>query len=258
MPMTPAVALPTSCDPFFYDVALRFYRREDSPLQRWSRQMGFGRRSGVDVGPEETGLVPTPAWRRRFFDTEIDKIWTSGDSVQLAIGQGDLLVTPIQMTRAYAMIANGGKLVEPNIVKAVEEPRNEGEPPVVLRPYTPKPPKDIDLDPNALRIVQEGLFDATHANYGTSQSVFGAFPVWIAGKTGTAEKFVQLPGFQGLRDQSWWCGYGPYDNPEIAVCALIENGGFGGVAAAPTALQVFEDYFDVEPGSYVATVQETE
>jgi penicillin-binding protein 2 len=258
MPMTLTVALANSCDTYFYDVALRFYRREDSPLQRWTRQMGFGRRSGIDVGPEEPGLMPTPAWRRRFFKTEIDKIWTSGDSVQLAIGQGDLLVTPIQMTRAYAMIANGGRLVAPHVVKAVEEPRNEGEPPVVLRPYSPKPPKDIDLDPTAVRIVQEGLYDATHADYGTSQSVFGAFPIAIAGKTGTAEKFVQLPGYQGLRDQSWWCGYGPYEKPEIAVCALIENGGHGGTAAAPAALSVFEKYFGIEPGTYAATVQESD
>jgi penicillin-binding protein 2 len=258
MPMSLTVALANSCDTYFYDVALRFYHREDSPLQRWSRKFGFGRKSGVDVGPEDGGLLPTPAWRRHYFKSEIDKIWTSGDSVQLAIGQGDLLVTPMQMTRAYAMIANGGKLVEPHIVKSIEEPRNEGEPPVVLRPYTPKPPKDIGLDPTAVRIVQEGLFDATHANYGTSQSVFGAFPIHIAGKTGTAEKFVQIPGYQGLRDQSWWCGYGPYEKPEIAVCALIENGGHGGTAAAPTALSVFEKYFHVEPGTYVAGVQESD
>jgi penicillin-binding protein 2 len=258
MPMTLGVALANSCDTYFYDVALRFYHREDSPLQRWSRKMGFGRLSGVDVGPEDAGLLPTPAWRRRFFKSEIDKIWTSGDSVQLAIGQGDLLVTPMQMTRAYAMIANGGKLVEPHVVKSVEEPRNEGEPSVVLRPYTPKPPKDIGLDAGALRIVQEGLFDATHANYGTSQSVFGAFPINIAGKTGTAEKYVQLPGYKGLRDQSWWCGYGPYEKPELAVCALIENGGHGGTAAAPAALSVFEKYFHIEPGTYVATVQESD
>jgi penicillin-binding protein 2 len=251
-------ALAESCDTYFYDVGLRFYVRDDSPLQRWARSMGFGKPTGIDIGPEEEGLVPTPAWRRRHFESEIDKIWTSGDSVQLAIGQGDLLVTPLQMTQAYAMIANGGELVEPQIVKAVEEPRNEGEPPVVLRPYTPKPAKEINLDPNAVAAVQQGLFQATHETYGTSVNIFKDFPVPIAGKTGTAEKFVQLPGFQGLRDQSWWCGYGPYDNPEIAVCALIENGGFGGVAAAPTALEVFEDYFDVEPGSYVATVQETE
>jgi penicillin-binding protein 2 len=248
-------ALAESCDTYFYDVALRFYERDDSPLQRWTKTMGFGSPTGVDLGPEADGLVPTPAWRRRHFESEIDKIWTSGDSVQLAIGQGDLLVTPLQMTRAYAMIANGGKLVQPQLVQAVEEPRNEGEPPVVLRPYTPKPPKDLNLDPSALAVIQQGLFQATHESYGTSVNVFNDFPVPIAGKTGTAEKFVQLPGFQGLRDQSWWCGYGPYDNPELAVCALIENGGHGGTAAAPTALQVFEQYFDVEPGSYTATVQ---
>jgi penicillin-binding protein 2 len=257
-PMILTTALANSCDTYFYDVALRFYERPDSPLQRWSRAMGFGRSTGVDVGPEESGLVPTPAWRRKTFETEIDKIWTSGDSVQLAIGQGDLLVSPLQMTRAYAMIANGGKLVEPHLVQSVEEPRNQGEAPVVLRPFTPKPPRELELDPTALRIVQEGLYDATHATYGTSQSVFGDFPVEIAGKTGTAEKFVRLPGYEGLRDQSWWCGYGPYTEPEIAVCALIENGGHGGTAAAPAALQVFEHYFDVDPESYVATIQESD
>lgn len=257
-PMILTTALANSCDTYFYDVALRFYQRPDSPLQRWSRAMGFGHSTGVDLGPEEPGLVPTPGWRRRTFKTEIDKIWTSGDSVQLAIGQGDLLVTPLQMARAYAMIANGGKLVEPQLVQSVEEPRNEGEPPVVLRPYTPKPPVDIGIDETSLRIVQEGLYEATHASYGTSQSVFGGFPVGIAGKTGTAEKFVRLPGFQGLRDQSWWCGYGPYQKPEIAVCALIENGGHGGTAAAPAALKVFESYFGIKPESYIASVQESD
>jgi penicillin-binding protein 2 len=257
-PMTVQTALANSCDTFFYNVALRFYERKDSPLQRWARTMGFGGGSGIDVGPEAKGLVPTPNWRRRTFKTEIDKIWTSGDSVQLAIGQGDLLVSPLQMTRAYAMIANGGKLVEPHLVKSVEEPRNEGEPPVVLRPYTPKPARDLDLDPYAVQVVQESLYDATHASYGTSQSVFGTFPIAIAGKTGTAEKYVELPGFKGLRDQSWWCGYGPYEAPEVAVCALIENGGHGGAAAAPVALKVFEKYFNVEPGTYSVIVQESD
>jgi penicillin-binding protein 2 len=80
---------------------------------------------------------------------------------------------------------------------------------------------------------------------GTSSGVFGAFPVSIAGKTGTAEKIVHVPGYpNGLKlNQSWWCGYGPTPNPSIAVCAVIENGGHGGVAAAPAALKVFEAYF---------------
>ena len=257
-PMTLTTALAASCDTYFYQVGLRFYERNDSPLQKWARTMGFGGRTGIDVGPEEKGLVPTPAWRRRYFKTEIDKIWTSGDSVQLAIGQGDLLVTPLQMTRFYAMLANGGKLVEPHVVKSVEEPGNQGQPPVVLRPYAPKPPKNLNVDPGALRIVQEGLFDATHASYGTSSGIFGSFPVAIAGKTGTAEKFVRLPGYQGLQDQAWWCGYGPYAKPKLVVCALIENGGHGGVTAAPAALKVFEKYFKVDPSSYSAAVKDSD
>jgi penicillin-binding protein 2 len=253
-PMILTTALAASCDTYFYQLALRFYERPDAPLQKWARRFGFGRKTGIDVGPEEAGLVPTIAWKQRYFKTEIDKIWTSGDSVQLSIGQGDFLATPLQMSRFYALIANGGKLVEPHIVKSVEEPKNEGEPPVVLQPYLQKPPRDAGLDPNALRIVREGLYDAAHAPYGTSASIFGSFPVPIAGKTGTAEKFVRLPGYQGLRDQAWWCGYGPYDKPELVVCALIEHGGHGGTAAAPAALQVFEKYFKVDPESYIARV----
>jgi penicillin-binding protein 2 len=257
-PMTMTTALAASCDTYFYQLGLRFYERKDSPLQSWARDMGFGAKTGVDVGPEEKGLVPTPSWRRRYFKSEIDKIWTSGDSVQLAIGQGDMLVTPLQMTRLYALIASGGKLVEPHIVKSVEEPGSQGQAPVILRPYAPKPPKDVQLDSSALRVVQEGLYQATHANYGTSSGIFGAFPIEIAGKTGTAEKYVRLPGYQGLQDQAWWCGYGPYGNPKLVVCALIENGGHGGVAAAPAALKVFEKYFKVDPNSYVSAVKNSD
>ena len=253
-PMTLTTALAASCDTYFYNVALRFYERTDSPLQKWARTMGFGAPTGIDIGPEDSGLIPTPAWRRHYFKTEIDKIWTSGDSVQLGIGQGDVLVTPLQMTRFYAMLANGGKLVEPHIVKSVEEPATPGQPPVVLRGYQPKPAKDVGLNPNNIRVVQEGLYDATHANYGTSSGIFGSFPKTIVGKTGTAEKYVDLPGFQGLRDQAWWCGYGPYEKPTLTVCAMIENGGHGGVVAAPVALQVFQKFFHVDPSSYSASV----
>ena len=261
-PMTLTTALAASCDTYFYELAHeRFYPRPDSPLQKWAIRMGFGSPTGIDVGPEGGGLIPTPAWRRRTFDTEIDKLWTTGDSVQLAIGQGDVLVTPIQMARLYALIANGGKLVEPYVVDRIEEARAEGEPPIVLRPFAPAPPKDIGLDPLSLRVVQEGLYDATHAPYGTADEVFAGFPVPIAGKTGTAEKFVTLPGASEgvMLDQSWWCGWGPYGRkPELAVCALIENGGHGGAAAAPAALKVFEKYFDVEPGSYVTSAVVTD
>jgi penicillin-binding protein 2 len=220
--------------------------------------MGFGVSTGIDVGPESDGLVPTPAWRKRHFKDPREKVWTNGDSVQLGIGQGDLLVTPLQMTRLYAMLANGGKLVEPRVVKAIEQNNTEGSAPLVLRPFTAPKPLDLGIDPAAIKVVQDGLYDATHASYGTSTNVFSDFPIPISGKTGTAEKYVQLPGFQGLRDQSWWCGWGPSVKAELVVCALIENGGHGGTAAAPAALKVFEHYFQIPAGSYQTGVVESD
>ncbi len=155
-------------------------------------------------------------------------------------------MTPIQMTRFYAMIANGGKLVTPHIVEDVERPTSDPRTPQVLRRFTAQPPTPSGVDPAALSIVQTGLYEATHSAIGTSSGVFGAFPVSIAGKTGTAEKLISLPGYPySLKlDQSWWCGYGPTENPTIAVCVVIENGGHGGTAAAPAALKVFEKYFN--------------
>jgi penicillin-binding protein 2 len=254
-------ALAQSCDTYFYDVALRFYEQEGSPLQAWARKMGFASPTGVDIGPEAEGLMPTPEWRRRTFADPIDKEWTSGDSVQLAIGQGDVLVTPLQMTRFYALLANGGKLVDPHLVKSIEQPSgSRDEPPVVVRTFKPRPPREIGLPSAAIEIVREGLYGATHDPiYGTATAVFGNFAVPVAGKTGTAEKFLELPaGYPGVEDpiarlfdQAWFCGYGPTDGDPryspLVVCALIENGGFGGEIAAPTAAQVFAEHWDVPP-----------
>jgi penicillin-binding protein 2 len=115
----------------------------------------------------------------------------------------------------------------------------------VLRVLATQQPTPSGVDPAALQAVQQGLWLGTHSVYGTSYGVFGQFPISIAGKTGTAEKDVQLPGYPNpvKLNQSWWCGYGPTDNPSIVVCAVIENGGHGGSAAAPAALKVFEAYF---------------
>jgi penicillin-binding protein 2 len=236
--MTLTHALAASCDTYFYQLGLDFYNlpaQYGSPFQEWAGAVGFGKATGFDVGGEETGLLPTPQWRRRTFSSEIDKLWKSGDSVQLAIGQKDLLVTPLQMARFYALIANGGRLVTPHVVSSVEQAGNRGAVKAIFSP----PPHQVNVRPDELRAVQDGLYEATHASYGTSSGVFGAFPVPIAGKTGTAEKSVNGIMF----DQSWWCGYGPTSKPELVVCALIENGGHGGTAAAPAALKVFESYF---------------
>jgi penicillin-binding protein 2 len=250
--MTLPTALAASCDTWFYRLGYEFYKAppsEGHPLQQWAAKFGFGRRTGVDVGPESGGLLPTPEWRQRTFtpktdpdNWQIDRLWKPGDSIQLAIGQKDLLVTPLQMARFYALIANGGKLVRPHVVQDVEVGGgNPHSPPRVIHTFTAPAPQSVGLDPLYLQAVQDGLWQATHASDGTSTSVFGNFPIQIAGKTGTAQK---NPNTSQL-DQSWWCGYGPVggSSPELVVCALIENGGFGADAAAPAALQVFKQYF---------------
>jgi penicillin-binding protein 2 len=245
-------ALAYSCDTYFYQLGDLFYglpKDRGQPLQKWADQFGFGHVTGADVGPEATGLVPTSSWLRRTYTQatdpvgwQVDSLWKPGDSIQLAIGQKDTLVTPLQMARFYALIANGGYLVTPHVLMDVENPNKTAVPVAAL----PSPQK-VGVDAAALQVVRQGLWEGTHMNFGTSYGVFGTFPVSIAGKTGTAEKTVTLPGYKGLQNQSWWCGYGPTDNAKIVVCAVIENGGHGGTAAAPAAMQVFAKFFNVKP-----------
>ncbi len=256
-PMTLPTALEASCDTYFYQLGKMFYDLPPDrghPLQAWARRFGIGRTTGIDLPGEARGLLPTPEWLKATFTKktdpkgwQIDSLWKSGDSIQLAIGQKDLQLTPLQLARVYAMIANGGKLVTPHLAEDVEQTGTNGSS-SVLRRFTPRPPQSVGVDPYALSVVQQGLLLATHGNSGTATAVFGNFPVSIAGKTGTAEKAVTLPGWAQptLVSQSWWCGYGPTDSaPELVVCALIENGGHGGTAAAPAALKVFQTYFKI-------------
>ena len=244
-------ALAYSCDTYFYRVGNDFYllpKDRGQPLQLWARRFGFGRPTGIDVGPETSGLLPTIGWKQRTFTAktdphhwQIDSIWKPGDSIQLAIGQGDLLVTPMQMTRFYAALANGGKLVAPHVLLDVQNPNGT----LVPTPAAPAPKPVPGLDPAYLKVVQQGLYEGTHMSFGTSYGVFGNFPYPVAGKTGTAQKTVHLPGYTGEQDQSWWCGYGPVNDPKLVVCAVIENGGHGGTAAAPAAEKVFAQFFHV-------------
>jgi penicillin-binding protein 2 len=246
-------ALEESCDTYFYPLGKAFYELPPDrghPLQAWANRFGLGEPTGIDLTPESDGLVPTPEWRRETFAkppyTEIDRTWKPGYSIQLAIGQGDLLVTPLQMARVYAMIANGGKLVTPHVADDVELAGAPGHGPQrVLRRFGGQPPQPVGVDPAALSVVQQGLYKGAHDPNGTSYGAFGDFPVPIAGKTGTAEKIMQVKGYpNGLKlNQSWWCGYGPFDDPDLVVCAVIENGGEGGAAAAPAAQKVFSEWF---------------
>ena len=143
-PMTLPEALAESCDTYFYEIGNRFYEGGSESrvrMQQWARRFGFGAPTGLDIGGEADGLVPTPEWRRKTFESDWDRAWNPGDSIQLAIGQKDLLVTPLQMAAFYAMLANGGQLVTPYLVSDVEQPGAKGSPRVVLRRFAPTPPR---------------------------------------------------------------------------------------------------------------------
>jgi penicillin-binding protein 2 len=257
--MTLPTALAQSCDTYFYQVGKAFYdlpANRGQPLQRWAKTFGFGEQPGIDVGPATSGLLPTIKWKHETYTKEtdpgnwqIDRLWKPGDSIQLAIGQKDMLASPLQMARFYALLANGGKLVTPHLVSAIEQgggsTTGPGQGSLPLRTYRPQA-KELNLDPAAIGVIRQGLYDATHSSFGTSSGVFGHFPIAIAGKTGTAEKVIDAGTYFRKEDTAWWCGWGPYDSPELVVCTVIENGGFGGEIAAPSALKVFEEYFGVQ------------
>ncbi len=250
-------ALMESCDTYFYRLGYDFYSLPGSqgqPLQAWAEKFGFGEPTGIDIAGEARGLVPTIKWRKQTFtpktdptNWQIDSSWKPGDSIQLAIGQKDVAVTPLQLARFYSMIANGGKLVTPYLVQDAETPSSGGKgTPIVLQPLAPPLPKPVGVDPTFLQVVRDGLFQATHNPQGTSATTFANFAIPVAGKTGTAEKVITLPGRKPqVLNQSLWCGWGPYDSPKIVVCAVIENGGHGGTAAAPAAAQVLAKFFNV-------------
>ena len=241
-------ALALSCDTYFYQLALRIYGLPKSygePLQRWAKNFGLGQHTGIEIG-DYAGVVPTKKWQRQHYKASQDKTWKPGDSINLSIGQKDLQVTPLQMARLYAGIATG-KLVYPHLLASVQQ--SDGR---VLEAGVSKVAKTIvgSSDFNQkLDIIRKGLYMATHDSIGTSMPVFGSFPVPIAGKTGTAEKWSEQ--YQAFFNQSWWCGYGPaVGKPEVVVCAVIENGGHGGTAAAPAAREVFQQFFHEKPSSY--------
>jgi penicillin-binding protein 2 len=221
-------ALKVSCDTWFYRLGYAFYLRDSLEIQRWSRRLGLGAPTGVDVTGEEGGIVPTPQWLRR----ERKQVWYPGQSVILSIGQGFLTVTPLQMAVAYAALANGGRVVRPHVAHGLYDEAT-GRPVKKFR----RPARRVKLI--APELIGAGLYAAANLPGGTSASVFGDFPVKVAGKTGTAE----VPP---RPDHSWYASWAPAGNPRYVVVVLIEHGGFGAVSAAPAARRIYEALFRIK------------
>ena len=229
-PLTLVPALEVSDDVFFYTLGLDMWKTNE--LQEWAHDLGIGRATGIDIPVGTDGLLPTKHWRDQLFkEGETERPWSSGDNIQLATGQGDLQTNPLQMAIAYAALGNGGTVVTPHLGLEVQDAAGR-----VLREFDPKPQRKVHIDPGVRSVILEGLHDAAQGPNGTSDPIFGNFPIPVAGKTGTAER-------PGHADQSWYCILAPYPDPRIVTCVTIEEGGFGAQAAAPAARQILEAYF---------------
>jgi penicillin-binding protein 2 len=223
-------ALEVSSDVFFYTLGLRMW--DTGELQKWAHALGIGRPTGIDLPGAVEGLLPSQHWRDQLYkEGGTERPWSAGDNVQLATGQGDLQTNPLQMATAYAAIANGGTVVTPHVGLEVDDAAGR-----VLKEYDPKPRRHIHMDPAYREAILEGLHDAAQNGGGTSFSVFGGFPIPVAGKTGTAQR----PPHE---DQSWYGVLAPYPNPRIVVFVTVEEGGFGVESAAPAARKILEAVF---------------
>jgi len=241
-------AITQSCDVYFYNLGYRFYAANGSPLADWAKRLGMEKYTGIDLLGEVKGRVPTPEWRRKYFETEVDKLWTPGNSINLSIGQGDLEATPLQLAVMYAAVANGGKIVTPHFGLKVTDPAGK-----TVRDLRPTTSKKVDMARSTLDIVRRGLYQAANAPTGTSFAVFAGYDVPVAGKTGTAEVFDATRG--GYVDYAWYASYAPADDPKYAVVVMVEKGGHGGTVAAPATRMIYDSLFDIDSGEFTGPVR---
>lgn len=254
-PLDVVDALAQSCDIFFYQVGggleeTSFQGLGVDRLAAYATQFGLGAPTGLDIPGEAGGLVPTPQWKRQIYQ----ETWTTGNTYNLSIGQGDLLVTPLQMANAFAATANGGTLYRPQVVHRVQEADGN-----VIRSFAPVVSQTLQIDQTVWQVVQEGLDLAVSESGTGSRALLDEIGVNLSGKTGTAEYCDDIAFEAGRCDvaehevlptHAWFTAYGPTEAPEIVVAVWIYDGGEGSVAAAPVAKEILDFYFRRELGLF--------
>jgi penicillin-binding protein 2 len=240
-----------SCDTYYYVLASE---TDIDDTARFLTQLSFGRKTGVDIEGELTGVLPSREWKRTRFAgekyREEHRKWYLGDSISAGIGQGYNAFTPMQLAEAMAIVANDGVAFKPHLVKSIVNLKTGDE-----RKVAPQPTHTISAKPEHIALIKNALVGVNKE--GTSAAAFLNAKYVSGGKTGTAQVF-SLKGEkysagkidERLRDHAWFIAYAPSDKPRIALAVLVENGGFGAAAAAPIARKVL-DYFLIgktEPG----------
>ena len=273
-------AIRVSDDIFFYNLGARM--NVDTPqggaLQDWAREFGIGRLTGVDLPGEAPGTLPTPAWRanQNKLEAECEQAigpfkghpkhpaseggcglavvppegWTIGDNVNVAVGQGDVQVTPLQLAVVYSALANGGNIVTPHVGEDIQSAQG-----IVQQRIDPPIRRHLNINPIYRQTILEGLREAASQPGGTSADVFSNFPEQVYGKTGTAQYITD--GVE--QDYAWYACFVPASatTKPIVVVVTVEQGGFGAVAAAPVAREILSQWFFGKPGQYTAGTSTT-
>lgn len=223
-----------SCDTVFYEIAKGFYDRgpagsgelSETALQDYLGKFGFGEHTGIDLAGESVGRVPTPAWKQEHFrNRPSEAVWRGGDYTNMIIGQGDVLVTPLQIAAAYGGVATGS-IMKPHVLREVRN--SEGETVVTFQPEVARTP---EVNEGHLAYVRESLHDMVAQSKAVAP-LFAAQGIDAAGKSGTGEK----AGQNG--DTAWFVAYAPYTDPKYVVACVVEQGGGGSAAAAPVVAEV--------------------
>jgi penicillin-binding protein 2 len=243
-PMDFRSAIVRSCDVFFWEMGLRVNGVGENLLPSYAHQFGFGEPTGLDALDESEGLVPDPEWKEEYFTGEGNPFWVPGDAVNLAVGQGDLLATPLQVANMMAAVANGGTLYRPHLVMRISGTPQEDEVVFARSERGRLPISDANL-----QVIRSGLDGVTSDAGGTAYQAFEGATFTSAGKTGTAETPDELP-------HAWFAGYAPVEAPQIAVAVVVENSGEGSVYAAPICRQVMEAFFYGPPPAETPEAEE--
>lgn len=220
-------AIAKSCNVYFYTIGGGYKGQKGlgiEKIKQYAQKLGFSKLTGVDLPGEARGRIPDPEWKKEVKGEN----WYIGDTYNSSIGQGDIAVTPLQIAQMTAFFANGGKLLQPHLLKQVL-----GKDHKVIKEFGAQEPKKLDFSPQSIKVVREGMRQAV--TYGTARRLKW-LPVDIAGKTGTAQF-----GTKG-KTHAWFTSFAPYEKPEMVLTILIEEGGERGGLAVQAAKEIYEQW----------------
>ena len=236
-------AIVQSCDVYFYQLGLKI---GVDRIARYAGEFGLGKKTGIPLPHERPGIVPSSSWKQK----RLGAPWYSGETLSLAVGQGYITTTPLQLVTMMSAVANGGILYLPQVVEKATDIRG-----TLLTEYPPTETGRTTISEETLLFIREALRGAVNEPHGTGGAAI-IKGVDVSGKTGTAQVVRMAQDFKRgdmdrmplkFRDHAWFAAFAPFENPQIAVAVLVEHGGFGGAVAAPIAKKVIETYLNPPP-----------